>query len=248
LRTYSISAASGVVLAVLLESQAFAESKPCGALYGPAISTVTVALPEVNRDAEVEVGQTLISAYRVSEMATAMVLPTEKTFVATTLASNTVQVPPQTIPLSVDEHGEKVFVPQTYTVSLTRDGKMLTGLAKPHVRLIFTSLDKRLGAHIDVGFSNKLVFTDPGDTTFKTCSRLSVDGFRREIVYSGVSQGSITLLYREFANDLARPAFSQELHYDLKDGDEIGFKGARIKIISASNVGLKYRVVRPLSD
>ena len=51
-------------------------------------------------------------------------------------------------------------------------------------------------------------------------------GFHRELIYGGVSRGTITLTYREYANDMARPAFTQELNYDLADGEEIGFRGA----------------------
>ena len=48
--------------------------------------------------------------------------------------------------------------------------------------------------------------------------------------------------------DLARPAFSQELRYDLKDGDEIGYKGARFKVIKANNVSIKYKVTKHLQQ
>ena len=71
-------------------------------------------------------------------------------------------------------------------------------------------------------------------------------GFRRELIYGGVSQGTVSLSYREFINDMARPAFSQDLRYDLGAGSEIGFRGARIEIIQAGNVSVKYRVLKPL--
>ena len=40
-----------------------------------------------------------------------------------------------------------------------------------------------------------------------------------------------------------RSPFSQEAQYDLKVGDIIGFKGARIKVIEATNTALVYEVV-----
>lgn len=70
--------------------------------------------------------------------------------------------------------------------------------------------------------------------------------YRKEIVYSGVTGKSISLLYREFSGDLARPAFSQNLTYDLSAGDEIGYKGARLRIASATNTAITFEVQRAL--
>lgn len=66
-----------------------------------------------------------------------------------------------------------------------------------------------------------------------------------ELLYQGVGGGVLKLTYREFtANDLARPAFTQEVVYDVEpDGPtEILFKGAKITVLSASNTELRYRV------
>lgn len=71
--------------------------------------------------------------------------------------------------------------------------------------------------------------------------------FSRELVYSGVSQGTVSILYREYKSDLARPAFSQELKYDLRDGNEIGFHGARIRVLKAGNLSIRYIVTKPLT-
>lgn len=69
---------------------------------------------------------------------------------------------------------------------------------------------------------------------------------RRELVYGGVSQGTISVLYREFVNDMARPAFSQELRYDLAQGRIVGYQGARFEILRADNTGITYRVISHL--
>lgn len=73
-----------------------------------------------------------------------------------------------------------------------------------------------------------------------------VDSFKRELIYSGVSQNTISILYREFMNDLARPAFSQELKYDISQGSSIGYKGARFEVIKANNTGISYKVLKEL--
>jgi hypothetical protein len=36
------------------------------------------------------------------------------------------------------------------------------------------------------------------------------------------------------------------LTYDLAAGDEIGFRGARIKVLKATNVSITYVVTKPL--
>jgi hypothetical protein len=71
-------------------------------------------------------------------------------------------------------------------------------------------------------------------------------GFKRELVYQGAAGGTLRLLYREYVNDLARPAFSQEATYDLsRSGPTLAtFKGAQIEVLEAGNAGIRYRVLR----
>lgn len=75
-------------------------------------------------------------------------------------------------------------------------------------------------------------------------------GFKRELVYQGLSNNTIKVLYREYINDIARPAFSQIVEYDL---DEFGkctivFKGARINVIEANSTSISYIVVQGFQD
>lgn len=68
-------------------------------------------------------------------------------------------------------------------------------------------------------------------------------GFWQELIYNGKSGDSVKFLYREFASGMARPAFDQGVQYDLKEGKVVGFKGARVEVIEATNVNLRYRVL-----
>jgi hypothetical protein len=70
--------------------------------------------------------------------------------------------------------------------------------------------------------------------------------FQRELIYYGVAQSTVSVLYREFMNDLVRPAFTQDLKYDSANGSIVGYKGARFEILSADNTSITYRVVTPL--
>jgi len=71
-------------------------------------------------------------------------------------------------------------------------------------------------------------------------------GFKLELLYQGLSDNNIQVSYREFQNNMARPAFTQDVKYQLnKDGKTIiGFKGARIEVFEATNVELKYKVIK----
>lgn len=72
--------------------------------------------------------------------------------------------------------------------------------------------------------------------------------FKWELIYSGRSGDRIKIAYREYfsANGgvFARPAFSQELEYDLSRGSRITFREIEIEIFAADNIGVKFRVLR----
>jgi hypothetical protein len=97
------------------------------------------------------------------------------------------------------------------------------------------------------GSARPLTFIHPGiaykNTKFQQWSQ---DSLKRELVYSGISQNTVSILYREFINDMARPAFSQDLKYDLSQGSTIGYRGARFEVIKASNLNIQYKVLKTL--
>lgn len=72
------------------------------------------------------------------------------------------------------------------------------------------------------------------------------NGFKYEAFYQGKKGNSIKISFREFVNDMARPAFTQDIDYELeKDGNTIvGFKGLRIEVIKATNLNITYKIIR----
>lgn len=64
----------------------------------------------------------------------------------------------------------------------------------------------------------------------------------------GVARGIVSLEYRELSGNMVRPALTQRLTYDLADGDVIGIRGARIKVLSANNTGIRYVVTGAFSE
>lgn len=71
----------------------------------------------------------------------------------------------------------------------------------------------------------------------------SVGSSAQELLYSGVFQDQVKVTYREFSDDLARPAFFQEAQYELEGGvGRVNFRGAIIDILKADNQALTYIV------
>lgn len=68
--------------------------------------------------------------------------------------------------------------------------------------------------------------------------------FQQTLIYSGRVGQKINISYREFSDNLARPAFNNDVEYDLSTSALIGYKGAQIEVISADNNTITYRVLR----
>ena len=75
-------------------------------------------------------------------------------------------------------------------------------------------------------------------------SSLSDNSFQQTLIYSGKIGNRIKLGYREFSNNMARPAYSNDAEYDLGESSFVGYKGARLEIIEATNEYVKYRVLQ----
>lgn len=72
---------------------------------------------------------------------------------------------------------------------------------------------------------------------------LTADGFQQTLIYSGRVGSKINIAYREFSNNMARPAFNNDVEYDLDESMVIGYKGAEIEVIEATNRHIKYKVI-----
>lgn len=85
---------------------------------------------------------------------------------------------------------------------------------------------------------------------YEIISRIStsVDSFQQTLIYNGRVGDKINIGYREFSNNVARPAFSNEVEYDLSASDRIGYKGASIEVIEAGNSSITYRLLESFPD
>lgn len=71
--------------------------------------------------------------------------------------------------------------------------------------------------------------------------------FKQEFIFNGRVGNNLKFIYREYINDFARPAFTQELQYDLNESSTIGFKGMRLEIEKATNTNITYKVLSSFS-
>lgn len=55
-------------------------------------------------------------------------------------------------------------------------------------------------------------------------------------------------MYREYKDDMARPAFTQNLVYDLGESNRIMFRSVEIDVVEAKNSEIKYRLLSGFPD
>lgn len=72
----------------------------------------------------------------------------------------------------------------------------------------------------------------------------SADSFQQTLIYNGKVGNKINIGYRESSDKYARPAFSNNVEYDLSESRVIGYKGAQLKILEATNQHIKYEVLQ----
>lgn len=70
------------------------------------------------------------------------------------------------------------------------------------------------------------------------------NSFQQTLIYSGKVGNKINIGYREFSSSVARPAFNNDVEYDLNESKAIGYKGALLEVIDANNQSIKYKVLR----
>jgi len=75
------------------------------------------------------------------------------------------------------------------------------------------------------------------------------DSFRYDVLYQGKVGNKLKITFREFISAkgtfIIRDAFTQTIEYELDNKGEalIGFKGLRIKVLHATNMDIKYKVI-----
>ncbi|MDB5439169.1 MAG: hypothetical protein JWM33_1596 [Caulobacteraceae bacterium] len=203
-------------------------------------SVKSVYLPEAGATAEVALGESLVSSYNAYSL----------------------EVLRLKDPVHVIGKGYKLTIPQGVLplVGKNDDGKFYESREPIDLKTfgftqettpggIFIPDDPAITPETYWGGSINVVVAPSPDIHYDIAARDSTDpsAFRMELLYSGVVQNMLTLTYREFKDDMARPAFTQDLKYDLSQGAEIGFRTARFRVLKTTNIGLTYQVLSPLT-
>jgi hypothetical protein len=92
------------------------------------------------------------------------------------------------------------------------------------------------------------VVSEPADVTFSPAKSIEIDQSKPyenyQIIYTGLSGENVTFVYREFTpDDLARPAFFQNLTYNLAESKVIQFRKLQMQVSEATNEGIKLKVL-----
>lgn len=92
---------------------------------------------------------------------------------------------------------------------------------------------------------------DSSDGRFEVLEdRLCSDptSFQQVIEYNGRAGKVLNFTYREFSRDHMRSAYTTNFTMDLNNGNEITYKGARLRILDASNEKITYQVISNFND
>jgi hypothetical protein len=78
--------------------------------------------------------------------------------------------------------------------------------------------------------------------------RLTVDNpdsLRQTIIYSGATGDTLRLSYREFSNNMARPAFTEELTIPISKTypQDVAVKLVKLRIHSIDGLGMRYEIL-----
>ena len=127
-----------------------------------------------------------------------------------------------------DQNGKKTWNTQNgrqgiHSICLAEDGQFR--LTNPMIETLSVGI-------IPIGSIKKTTKTVVSETSFK-----------QELIYNGRLGDGLKFIYREFSGDMARPAFTQDIQYDLNASNIIGFKNVKLEVISATNTVIKYKVI-----
>lgn len=143
-------------------------------------------------------------------------------------------------PLRIYSQGRGPYAPETrlyigYAEDLHRDNErrpaLLSLLGEGFLMVNFVGENERVQlAEIEVPIYERIMVP-----------MASEENFRRVLLYAGRRGSRIGLLYLEFGGDLANPDHSEDLSFDLADGNVITVRGARFEVIDATSWGITFK-------
>lgn len=213
-----------------------------------ANSSQIIHTPNINTDAEAEIGQTIVTRTNLTVYPAVTVGNTTSIFIKQSALNNrwsgTIIINAGNF-RKTGENAEGGFYADPNGKFNFSAGtvKCLCGVFVPNDLSKSPSL---FTYHTAMGAQGYEIGDTPIEITKSTYEVWGKDSLKKELIYGGLSQKAISISYREFIDGTARPAFTQDLKYDLSEGDVIGFRGARFQVIKATNTSIKYKILKPL--
>ncbi|MEX2409750.1 MAG: hypothetical protein WD607_00020 [Candidatus Paceibacterota bacterium] len=203
----------------------------CVSMSIPQFQNVTTyrqgKIPVLNEESSTDVGSTIYTEFDYQEIETIRLTESVKSSIA--------DIPPNTSLTAMTMDGVLVYQPYG-TVNF------------PGILLNDQNKDGKLDRIKDISSMNSSWRNLQSKVTYEKAESIPTQsgGFKLELVYQGLTDNQIKVLYREYNNNIARPAFTQNVEYELDDNGMglIAFKGARIEVLEASSSEIKYRVIK----
>ena len=183
------------------------------------------AIPEVNSEQSKEIGETLV-------------LFEKAYFVDVLKITESVEAPKRFFASEITKGSVYTLKGKTKEYDLYYNTSNLSGIAIPLNGSAEKGFIKRGINGIDYyAFRQKIKYSK------QKISDPSSENFKKEFIFNGKSGNNLKFTYREYVNDMARPAYQQDLQYDLAESSVIGFKGIRMEVLQASNTNIKYKLL-----
>ena len=145
-------------------------------------------------------------------------------------------------------HGNDENYSFFHTSNSMQSGRLVGSLAVPAFQFKSIQAFKKDPKICIINIANEPVCISTGGYKQETKEIYSDDGFKQTLIYNGKYKDKIKIGYREFYNNKARPAFSNEVEYDIGQSKIIGYKNAKLEIIEATNQFIKYKVISHFDD
>lgn len=116
-----------------------------------------------------------------------------------------------------------------------------TAITDPWKAIEFSKKENKIGV---ITIMNLHVMVDAIGVARLKKAFAADDSFQQTLIYSGKVGNRVRLGYREFSNSIARPAFNNDVEYDLDQSKILGYKGARIEVIEATNDHITYKLLQ----
>lgn len=85
---------------------------------------------------------------------------------------------------------------------------------------------------------------DDDDFTLTTLDLLRKNSVQKSLIYNGMVGNKVNFAYREYGVNSNASYFSNNVEYDLNESKIIGYKGAQIEILKATNRYLQFKVLK----